>query len=209
MASPGLRELKKARTRQLITETAAQLFAARGYEQVSVGDVARAAEVSEQTVYNYFSTKEQLVTDLDQRIQDELCRLIRERPDDTTPAAAIRSFTLAFVDGIRQLSAERARGELGYLAAVSPTVHRLSLEMSERQADAIGAVIAQTSHAGPWSAQLGGIAIAGIFQIIVRESGRRAVAGETPDAIADALLPQVAALLDELDRSSATVLRRE
>jgi AcrR family transcriptional regulator len=209
MAPSGLRALKKARTRQLIAETAARLFAEHGYEQVSVGDVARAAEVSEQTVYNYFSTKEQLVTDLDQRIQDELCRLIRERPLGTTPAAAIRPFTLAFVDGIRGLSAERARGELGYLAAVSPSVHRLSLEMSERQADAIAEVVAATSDAGPWSAQLAGIAIAGVFGIIVRESGRRALAGETPEAIADALAPGIGALLDELDRSSATVLRRE
>jgi AcrR family transcriptional regulator len=41
--------------------------------------VAREAEVSEQTVYNYFQTKEQLVTDRDQLVQDELSRLIRTR----------------------------------------------------------------------------------------------------------------------------------
>ena len=54
MATIGLRELKKARTRQLIADTAARLFAERGYEHVAVTDVARAAEVAEQTVYNYF-----------------------------------------------------------------------------------------------------------------------------------------------------------
>ena len=66
MAATGLRELKKARTRRLIADTAARLFAERGYEHVSVSDVAREAEVAEQTVYNYFPTKEQLVTDRDQ-----------------------------------------------------------------------------------------------------------------------------------------------
>jgi AcrR family transcriptional regulator len=50
MASPGLRERKKARTRQLIADTAARLFAERGYEHVAVTDVAREAEVAEQTV---------------------------------------------------------------------------------------------------------------------------------------------------------------
>jgi AcrR family transcriptional regulator len=79
MTTPGLRERKKARTRQIIADAAARLFAARGYEQVAVSEVARAAEVSEQTVYNYFQTKEQLVTDRDQQVQDELCRRIRAR----------------------------------------------------------------------------------------------------------------------------------
>jgi AcrR family transcriptional regulator len=63
MASPGLREHKKARTRKLIAAAAARLFAERGYENVAVSDVACKAEVSEQTVYNYFQTKDQLVTE--------------------------------------------------------------------------------------------------------------------------------------------------
>jgi AcrR family transcriptional regulator len=50
MATTGLRELKKARTRRLIADTAARLFAERGYERVAVSDVAREAEVAEQTV---------------------------------------------------------------------------------------------------------------------------------------------------------------
>ncbi|SRR5713101_2451881 len=66
MSSTGLRERKKALTRQLIADTAARLFAERGYENVAVSDVAREADVAEQTVYNYFPTKEQLVTDREQ-----------------------------------------------------------------------------------------------------------------------------------------------
>src|SRR5437667_6963496 len=107
MTDPGLRERKKARTRQAIADAAARLFAERGYEQVAVSDVAREAEVSEQTVYNYFQTKEQLVTDRDQQIQDELCRLVRTRAPGTTPAVAIREFVLRSVDGIRRVPAEQ------------------------------------------------------------------------------------------------------
>jgi AcrR family transcriptional regulator len=80
MASPGLRERKRARTRLHISDTAARLFAERGYENVAVTDVAREAEVAEQTVYNYFPTKEQLVTDRDQQVQEGLSDLIRSRP---------------------------------------------------------------------------------------------------------------------------------
>src|ERR1700692_3406714 len=112
MASTGLRERKKARTRQLIADTAARLFAERGYEHVAVSDVARAAEVAEQTVYNYFPTKEQLVTDRDQQIQDRLCDLIRSRPPGMTPAAAFRGFVLGSVDAIRAIPPENWRGEI-------------------------------------------------------------------------------------------------
>ena len=59
--------------------------------------MARAAEVAEQTVYNYFPTKEQLVTDREQQIQERLCDLIRSRPPAVTPAAAVRDFVLETV----------------------------------------------------------------------------------------------------------------
>src|SRR4249919_2033703 len=124
MTAPGLRERKKARTRQAIADAAARLFAQRGYEQVAVADVARAAEVSEQTVYNYYQTKEQLVTDRDQLIQEELSRLIRTRAPGTTPAAAIRGFVLDTVEGIRRIPAGQWRGELGFLAGVRPPGQR-------------------------------------------------------------------------------------
>src|ERR1700761_9609489 len=119
MASPGLRERKKARTRQAIADAAARLFAERGYEQVSVGEVADAAEVSEQTVYNYFQTKEQLATDYDEQVQEELTRLIRERAAGTTPVAAIRDLVLETVEGIRRVPAQQGRGGVGCLAAVT------------------------------------------------------------------------------------------
>src|SRR2546423_7330058 len=157
MTDQGLRERKKARTRQAIADAAARLFAERGYEQVAVSDVAREAEVSEQTVYNYFPTKEQLVTDYDQDVQDQLSRLIRTRAPGTTPAAAIREFVLDSVEGIRRVPAEQWQGELGYLAAISPTVHRLVLEMSDRQADALATAISETADLTPEIAKLQGI----------------------------------------------------
>src|SRR6204780_5598635 len=112
MAGTGLRERKKGRARRHIADTAARLFAERGYEHVAVTDVAREAEVAEQTVYNYFPTKEQLVTDREQQVQDRLCDLIRSRPPGVTPAAAIRDFVLGSVAGIRGIPPAIWRGEL-------------------------------------------------------------------------------------------------
>jgi AcrR family transcriptional regulator len=204
MASSGLRDLKKARTRRLIADTAARLFAERGYERVTVSEIARAAEVAEQTLYNYFPTKEQLVTDREQQIQDRLGDLIRARPAGVTPAGAIRDFVLRTVAALPGIKPEIVRGELGYLAAISPAVHRLALELTARQATALAAAIGETSPVRPEVAQLQGIALAGVFQIIIGETGRRTRDGQSPAEIAAELRPMMENILDELDRWFST-----
>lgn len=200
MAGTGLRDLKKARTRRLIADTAARLFAERGYEQVTVGEIARAAEVAEQTLYNYFPTKEQLVTDREQQVQQQLSHLIRTRPAGVSPAAAIRDFVLETVSAIRDTEPKLAAGTIGSLAAISPAINRLVLELSDRQADALTAAIADTTPVAPEIARLQGIALAGVFRTIIRESGRRGRKGQSPAEIADALGSETAHVLDELDR---------
>ena len=204
MTSPGLRERKKARTRQLIADTAARLFAERGYEHVAVTDVARAAEVAEQTVYNYFPAKEQLVTDREEQIQDRLCELIRSRPPGVTPAAAVRDFVLGSVDTIRSIAPEMWRGELGYLAAISPAVHRLALELTDRLAGALASAISDTTAVRPEIARLQGIALAGVYQIIVSEAGQRTREGRSQAQIADELRPVIENILTELDHWLST-----
>ena len=199
MSSTGLRERKKALTRKRIADTAARLFAERGYENVAVSDVAREADVAEQTVYNYFPSKQQLVTDREQQIQERLCLLIRSRPPGSTPAAAIREFVLRAVTGIRDIPSELWRGELGYLAAISPTVHRLALELIDRQARALAAVISDTTAVRPEIARLHGIALAGVFEIIISEAGRRTRDGQSQTKIARELSRIVDNLLEELD----------
>ncbi len=200
MAGQGLRELKKARTHRLIADVAARLFAERGYEHVAVSDVAREAEVSDQTVYNYFQTKEQLVTDRDQQVQDQLVDLIRARPPGVSAATAIRGFVLASVDAIPSISPDLWRGELGYLAVMSPTIHRLSLEMTDRQADAIATAISDTTPVIKEVAKVQGVAIASVFQIILSHAGQRTHEGRSQTEIADELHPIIEAVLDELER---------
>jgi AcrR family transcriptional regulator len=201
MATTGLRDLKKARTRRLIADTAARLFAERGYERVTVTDVAREAEVAEQTVYNYFPTKERLVTDREQQVQDRLCDLIRSRPPGVSPSEAIRGFVLEeAIAGIRSIPPEIWRGELGYLAAISPAVHRLVLELTDRQAAALAAAISETTVVAPEVARLQGIALAAVFQIIISDAGRRTREGQSQEDIADGLRPVMENILDELDR---------
>jgi AcrR family transcriptional regulator len=92
---PGLRERKKQRTREHIAETARRLFAERGFERVTVAEVARGADVSEQTVFNYFPTKEDLVYWRLATFESQLLDAIRERPPGESVFAAFRRFLLA------------------------------------------------------------------------------------------------------------------
>jgi AcrR family transcriptional regulator len=72
----GLRQRKKNLMRQLISDTATRLFLERGFDEVRVSEVATACDVSEQTIYNYFSTKESLVLDREEDSANEIRRVL-------------------------------------------------------------------------------------------------------------------------------------
>ncbi|MBM9506284.1 TetR/AcrR family transcriptional regulator [Actinacidiphila acididurans] len=126
----GLRERKKARTRRHIADTAARLFASRGYDDVSTADVAEAAQVSDQTVYNYFPAKQDLVLDRSEELRERYARTVRERPAGSNPAPGPRNgysqvSCSARMDVRRPRDVGRgsARGHLG----VAPGNHLLAL----------------------------------------------------------------------------------
>src|SRR5919198_1960081 len=93
-AEVGLRERKKRRTRQLLADTARRLFSERGFENVSVAEIARVAEVSQATVFNYFPSKEDLVFSGLETFEEQLLRAIRERGSGETVVAAFARFVL-------------------------------------------------------------------------------------------------------------------
>src|SRR3954464_3668972 len=91
---PGLRERKKQQTRDLIADTARRLFADRGFEGVTVAEVASEADVSEATVFNYFPTKEDLFYSRLEAFEEELLSAIREREPGESALTAFRRFLL-------------------------------------------------------------------------------------------------------------------
>jgi AcrR family transcriptional regulator len=84
METSGLREANKARTRQAISDIATRLFIERGFENVTVAEIADAAHVSVKTVFNYFSTKEELFYDRMDDILAIIVAAVRDRPPGTT-----------------------------------------------------------------------------------------------------------------------------
>jgi len=95
-----LRERQKQQTREEIARAAMELFLGRGFDAVTVAEVADAAGVSEKTVYNHFSTKEDLVfPDVEQRWTAVLDR-IRDRPPGTSLVEPFRAATRELLDQV-------------------------------------------------------------------------------------------------------------
>jgi AcrR family transcriptional regulator len=90
----GLRERKKNQTRELIAEAARRLFVERGFDAVRVAEVARAAEVSEKTVFNYFPTKEDLVYWRMESFEEELLEAVRGRKAGESIVSAFGRFVM-------------------------------------------------------------------------------------------------------------------
>lgn len=86
----GLRERKKNAMFGLLKKTALDLFEERGYENVSVAEIAAAAEVSKATVFNYFPSKEDLVIGGMKHHIGDAARVVRLRARGKTPHAALR-----------------------------------------------------------------------------------------------------------------------
>lgn len=96
---PGLRERKKQRTHAAISDAAITLFLEHGFTQVSVAQVAEAAEVSKRTLFAYFPSKEDLVVHRLADHETELARTVRARPPGTAPLTAVHEH---FLKGLRE-----------------------------------------------------------------------------------------------------------
>jgi AcrR family transcriptional regulator len=79
--TPGLRERKKAQTRRAISDVATRLFMERGFEAVTVAEVAEAAGVSIKTVFNYFGSKEELFLDREAEVRAAIVSAVAGRPE--------------------------------------------------------------------------------------------------------------------------------
>jgi AcrR family transcriptional regulator len=79
----SLRERQKQQTRKLLSDTATELFLAKGFDAVRVIEIAQACGVSEKTVYNYFPTKESLLLDHSQALPDALRHALATNPPVT------------------------------------------------------------------------------------------------------------------------------
>jgi AcrR family transcriptional regulator len=101
----GRRERKKAATRQALADAALRLFLEHGYDQVTVRDIAEAADVSTTTLFKHFPGKEALVFDEDAENEASLVAAVRDRAPGESIFGALRDFLLRGITGTGDMDA--------------------------------------------------------------------------------------------------------
>jgi AcrR family transcriptional regulator len=195
----SLRERKKLQTRQLIADAARRLFADRGFEAVPVAEIARAADVSEATAFNYFPTKEDLVYNRLEAFEEELLSSIRERPAGESVLAAFGRF----VSAPRGLLASTDPARVEHLAAISrviaqsPSLLTREHEIYASYTDALAELLAAETGTGPDNLEpwIVARALIGLHQAVVDYSRREILAGTRNPALTRRVRRQIDAAL--------------
>jgi AcrR family transcriptional regulator len=172
----GLRERKKRETRQRISDIATALFIERGFDEVTVAEVAVAAGVSKVTVFNYFPRKEQLFFDRGIEGMELLEAALRSRAPGTSVTEAVRRLILDLAAQRHPLSGLRDGVQGFWLAA------RAELEALE--ADVAGAIAeAPDAPAAPVDARLLAGFLVSACRFIYLYAVRRLLGGESADDV--------------------------
>ncbi|WP_406321793.1 TetR/AcrR family transcriptional regulator [Streptomyces sp. NBC_01637] len=95
----SLRERKKQLTYQAVSDAAIAMFLERGFDKVSVAEVAAAADISKPTLFRYFPAKEDLALHRFADHEDEAARVVAARGQNESPLDALRRH---FLDGLER-----------------------------------------------------------------------------------------------------------
>ncbi|MFE0422900.1 TetR/AcrR family transcriptional regulator [Streptomyces sp. NPDC058953] len=146
----GLRERKKRRTRQHISDTATGLFLERGFDAVTIAEVAEAAELSVNTVYNYFATKEDLFLDRGDDLVEQLSRWVRGREAGESAAGAVLREVRAEVEAVSPRIGLDAGQERFLLVLQDAATLRAGLaRLQQRAVERLEETLREETGAGP------------------------------------------------------------
>jgi AcrR family transcriptional regulator len=174
-----LRERKRVMTRRAILDAAERLFEERGFEHVTVAQIADAANVSVKTLFVYFRSKEDLAF-TDTSLLDQCVAAIERRSPGTSPGNAVAEALVGVVRDSRQPVTDGIEGfHRGY--GGSPALHARLLRMWEEYEDRVTAVLAAESGAAATPAmRLRAIGLVGMLRALTSAEMRAAVAAKTP-----------------------------
>jgi AcrR family transcriptional regulator len=147
----GLRERKKRITRQQISDVATTLFVVRGFDRVTVSEIARIVGVSEKTVFNYFPTKESLVFDRADEGIERMAAALREREPGESPTKAMLR---ALDEEPEELDALPDEVQMfvplfSEMVAATPALHAAWLELNARLVEVATRALAEQAEVDP------------------------------------------------------------
>jgi AcrR family transcriptional regulator len=176
---PGARELRRQETRAKIVDAAAELFAERGFDAVSVMEIARRAGVVEKTVFNHFPVKEGLVFDADPPMRAALLEAVRRRPAGESVSAAAGSFVVGAVSLLGSPEAATGLAQMARVIRGSRTLQVREREILGELTNALAQLIAEETGAQgdqvePW---LAAHAVLGLYASLLELARDRVLAG--------------------------------
>jgi AcrR family transcriptional regulator len=211
MAETGLRERKKQQTRELIADAAQRLFADRGFDAVTVAQIARAANVSEVTVFNYFATKEDLFYAGMQFFEEKLLDAVRNREPGESVLDAFRRPVL---EGLKRLATDEPAeliAAAGAVISASPALEAHEREVVARYTRLLAEQLAEEAGARPSDVEALGVASAlmGVQRALVSYVRSSVLAGRRgPKLVAD-VRSQVVRGFGRLEKGLADYGRKE
>ncbi|MFG1667481.1 TetR/AcrR family transcriptional regulator [Streptomyces sp. Y7] len=202
----GLRERKKRETRQRISDIATGLFLEHGFLTVTIAEVAEAADVSVNTVYNYFPAKEDLFFDRSAGVVEQLSRWVRGRAKGESAAGAVLRELRAEVEAVSP-KVGLIEGYDRFMRCIheAPPLRSRLWSLQQEIHDHLEATLREEAGADAADPLPGLIAgqIAWIHQTVFVHIGREMVAGRNPGKVSR----EVLVLLDDIEELlSANVL---
>ncbi|GAA4942930.1 TetR family transcriptional regulator [Actinoplanes utahensis] len=194
----GLRDEKKQATRAAIADAALRLFLEKGFDRVTVAEVARAAHVSVNTAFNYFPTKEDLLFDRQDEVVQRLSHAVRDRRPGESPAAAAHR---AFLDRLDRddptlgLTPDAVR--FWRLIDGSPALQARTRLLHEMTETALAAALAESFD--PTTARLTAALLTAADRALHTEIRHRVTRGDPPTAVRTAITTVAARLFTVLD----------
>jgi AcrR family transcriptional regulator len=200
----GLRARKKQQTRATISDQATRLFLARGFDQVTIAEIAEAAQVAKMTVTNYFPRKEDLALDTHDQFVALPASTVRDRRVGESALAALRRGQLAGVAARNPLIGFSGQ-EFARLVTGSPALVARLREFHEDRETALADTLAAETATAPDDIRprVAAAQLAGVLRVLFTETVRRTLDGQDDDRIAAELTPLTETAFDALAPSLA------
>src|SRR5580704_19480630 len=182
----GLRERRKQEARQAISGVAMAMFEARGFDEVTISQVAEAAGVSKMTVTNYFPRKEDLVFDRAEMIIGSLAGAVTGRASGESLLAAVRR---DYAERIAEGEVTLGMPTLTFARMVGGS-HALTSrrrEIADLTEQSLGDAIAAEAGADDPQQRIVAAQLASVYRVLFAEGTMRVLAGQPRVEICAAL----------------------